>query len=799
MTDGVDESPIDKTLRDLEWARIVDAVAARCVGPLRGRLTLAPAEDAPAANRAMGETAEALTLLRDGDPLPLTGIGDVREGVARARRSGALDGPTLDAIRETLAAARRLRVFLARHRTRTVRLGEACALDPTLDSLEQEIEGAIEPGGPVSDRASPELRRLRTEVATLRTRIVARLEAMLLEHEAVVQDRFFTLREGRYVIPVRTDAHEKIPGIVHATSASGATAFVEPRALVETQNRLTIALSAAEAEELRVLADLSMLVADRAPELSAALDALDRADLRAASARLAKDLDAVVPVLVDEPRIECLAARHPLLVLDGVAVVPSDLRLRAGEGVVISGPNAGGKTVALKVLGLFALMARAGLPIPAGEGASVGFFEPVLSDVGDEQSLTRNLSTFSAHIRSIVAILEAAGPRAMVLLDELATGTDPSEGAALACAVVKGLLDLGAALVVTTHYDALKALAYEDPRIRNASVGLDVEKLLPTFELRWDVPGTSSALDVAVRFGLRASIVDVARRGLPENARTFEGLVRRLDEEANLLRAERSKLEHERRVVSGLEDRARAELAKIKARDDKRLSEEGQRVLTVLREARDEIKEARRTLRTASVDEGLLHAAREAVERAATRLAPGTAAGDAARGTDDAEAGEPIEAQRVVVGAKVYVPHLRSEVEIVEAPSRGRVRVASGAVKLTVELSALRALPTSTPKAARQRATPEAAPAARALRTADNTLDVRGLRVDEALGMLDAFVDRLYGAGETAGFVLHGVGTGALRDAVRERLREAKRWVRGLRSGDADDGGERLTVFDLAH
>lgn len=805
-----EETATDKTLRDLEWERVVAAVRARCVGPLRSSLSLEPGRSLDAARCAMAETAEVVTLSCDGEALPLAGIRDVRAALARAGKGGVLDGPALEAIGETLAAARRLRLFLARHRDRTARLSGACALDPTLDSLGQEISGAIEPGGTVSDRASPELRRLRAEVATLRTRIVARLEAMLLEHSAVVQDRFLTLREGRYVIPIRTDAHEKIPGIVHATSASGATAFVEPRALVETQNRLTIAVSEAEAEVQRVLTDLSELVGDRTAEVDAALDALDRADLRAASARLAVDLRAIVPELSHEPAIECRDARHPLLMLDGVDVIPSDVHARGGHGVVISGPNAGGKTVALKVLGLFALMARSGLPVPAREGAVVGFFDPVLSDVGDEQSLSKNLSTFSAHVCSIVRILAAAaeGPRALVLLDELATGTDPSEGAALACAIARTLLDRGATLVVTTHYDALKALALTDPRLRNASVGLDVERLLPTFALRWDVPGTSSALDVAERFGLDRAVIAEARGHLPEHVHTFESLVRRLDAEASSLAAERTKLEAERCEVAELERRARAGLDKIKARDSRRASEEGQRVLTEIREARDEVRAARRDVRTAPADLALVTAARDAVERAASRLAPGTEAGDAVRAVPLEQAGTPIDPAKLVVGTRVLVPHLRAEVEVVEPPSRGRVRVASGAVKLWVDVAAVHAI-ASTPAAGgderrrrpdRERSPDGAAPRANlSLRSADNTLDVRGLRVDDALDMMDAFVDRLYGAGEVCGFVLHGVGSGALRDAVRERLGQAKRWVRTVRGADPEDGGDRVTVFELAH
>ena len=360
------EAGREKTLRDLEWSKIVEAVAARCAGPLGDRLEALPfAPDLDTARRAMVETDEALRLRKDREPLPLAGIRDVRSSLERVGKGGALDGPALRDLRFTLGAARTLRGFLARRRERCPRLSAACPLDPTLDGLERELAAAIEDDGTVSDAASPTLRRLRAEVGHLRARIVARLEQILLEHREVVQDRFHTVRDGRYVVPMRTDAHDRIPGIVHGTSGSGATVFVEPRALIEQQNRLTIALAELEAEEARILMQLSELVGERLPELRAAVDALDHADLRAASARVAEDLRATVPELVSEPTVVVKEARHPHLALEGADVVANALALRGGHALVLSGPNAGGKTVALKLLGILACMARAGLPVPA--------------------------------------------------------------------------------------------------------------------------------------------------------------------------------------------------------------------------------------------------------------------------------------------------------------------------------------------------------------------------------------------------------------------------------------------------
>jgi DNA mismatch repair protein MutS2 len=809
----VAERGLAKTLRDLEWGALVAAVAARCVGPLSRSLTaLELAPDLASARVAMGETREALNLRAEGAPLPLSGIREVRGSLERVAKSGVLDGPALGDLRMTLGAARALRVFLSRRRDRAPLLFSACALDPTLDALEEEIGSAIEFDGTIRDDASPTLRRLRTEVSALRARIVARLEQMLLEHRDLVQDRFHTIRDGRYVIPVRTDAHEKIPGIVHGTSGSGATVFVEPRALVEQQNRLTLALAEMEAEQARILAQLSERVRERLPELRAAITALDRADLRNASARLAEDLGAHVPELIEEARLVVREARHPLLVLQNVAVVPNDLALESGRALVLSGPNAGGKTVTLKLLGIFALMARAGLPVPAAEGAHIGFFDPILSDVGDEQSMHANLSTFSAHVSNIASILDAAGPRALVLLDEVATGTDPGEGAALACAIVDTLCRRGAAVAVTTHYEQLKAMALSDERLRNASVGFDVERMAPTFQVRMDVPGASSALAVASRFGLDPIVIERAHAMLPEQARTFDALVRRLEQQYEALSAERAALAEERGRLERARADAEEELRKLRARERRRLSEEGERLLALLRETRAEVRAARAAMRRNSSDATLVEAARIAVERAAQRIAEGGALEAAMWREEPEQCGVPATEDALLPGVRVWVPRLRAELEVVEGPARGRVRVASGAVKLWVKTDEVRLLGSARSEERERGTTPGQAPRPgpppssaarlakrppRALRTAARSLDLRGLPSDEAIALTESFLDRLHASGERVVFLVHGVGRSALRDAIREYLRSATHYVKNFRAGDADEGGDRVTVVQL--
>lgn len=796
-----------KTLRDLGWDTLVRAVGARCRGPLAHRPRLPIARTREGARLAHAETTEVLNLLRAGESLPLDGIFDLRASLKRAERGGVLDGPSLRDVMKTLRAARGLRRYLSSRRELLEALSRACPLDPTLDDLEEDLSYAIDEDGTLSDNASPELRRLRTEVANLRQRLVRRLEELLVKHSNIVQDRFHTLREGRYVVPIRRDAHEKLPGIVHGTSASGATVFVEPRALVEQGNRLKIAQGELEREELRILTELSELIAEHVAPIRAACDALDHADLRQAGARLGFDLDAEPLDFADEPVIELGAARHPILLLESVDVVPSDLELKAGGALVLSGPNAGGKTVALKNFGLAALMIRAGLPFPAKEGSKVGFFEPVLSDVGDEQSLQKNLSTFSAHITNITRILDESREGALVLLDELASGTDPGEGAALAVALAEAFVRRGAAVALTTHYEPLKALGTRDERFTNAAVGFDVARMRPTFLLHWGIPGASSALAVAQRFGIPEHIVEAARGVLPDQTRNFDELVQTLHTHQRALVDAEAEIAQERRGLRDERQKLADTRQKLEARGQKAINEEAERVRKELRDLRRSLKETRKGIREAKHERDL--------EETRKRLDDATRTVDERAPRISEEDVAPALTELPAAGDEVFLAQLGRSAKVVEVDDgKSRVRVAAGAMKLWVDLADLRAAPeTSAGKASKSKggAKPKSAPPFRKpkswdkpaeeskpVSTPDNTLDLRGMRVDDALAMTESFLDRLYGASARAAFIVHGVGTGALREAVRELLRDRGDYVHSYRSGTTEEGGDRLTVVTLA-
>lgn len=788
---------LERARRHLEWGRLEAAVLERCRGESARRRGLTPAEDADAARALLAQTDELMALLERGERLPLDALPDTHEHLARLSRQGALTASALAELVTMLRTARQVRAFLGSQRNTAKVTAASFAVDPTLDQLEELLAAALEPDGTLADRASPALRGLRTEIANLRERIVGRLQQLIERYTDVLSDRLYTVRDGRYVLPVRRDAHERVHGIVHGTSQSGSSVFVEPRAVVAQGNRLKMAESELEREQDRVLAALSEQAREHLSGLVAAAEALDALDQRYACARLGRDMRGSVSALCDEARVELRAARHPLLVLDGVAAVANDVAVDEAAGLVISGPNAAGKTVLLKTLGLAALGVRCGLPVAAAPGSRVGFFDEVLTDVGDEQSTEKNLSTFSAHVSNLVSVLGAARPRTLVLLDELATGTDPEQGAALACALVESLCERGAALCVTTHYEALKALSMRHPRLRAASVGFDVERMEPTFKLTQGVPGASSALLVARRYGIPPAILERAEQILPEHAREFERLRSELANAQAGLTRERAAVAAERAELTQVLEREKARLAELKHKGDAAIAREVERLQHEVNAARGDVERARIRLRAENAARQEVDDAERKLAQVAGRVALGgdlavAAGAKAAPGRRD---GRGVAEHQLKPGVRVHVPRLNSEAVVVEPPAKGRVRVAVGPMKLWVETEGLLAAPEE--KAARLAPLAQGDTRAAAERGRDNTLDLRGMRVDDALSLVESFVDRMHTTDARVGYVLHGHGTGALRDAVRKHLKTVVRDVEDVRSAEHDDGGDAVTVFRL--
>lgn len=787
-----------ETLAALEWPALLAAIGGLCAsaaGKARA-LALEPAPGIDEARERNQIVGEMLDLDRLGVAPPARAFPDVSAALERSCRGGVASAVELWQVRELLALAGELRVFARGRRESHPALSRSVDSPHELSGLEDDLTQALDPDGSVADRASPELARARKRARELREELKRRLGRLIERHADVVQSDYYTEREGRYVLPVRADAHLRVPGIVLGASASGATLFVEPEELTGLGNQLRVQEAEALREAAKVLTTLSGYLASDADAVRAAQRACEEADLLTALARFARRTRACVVELQQDARLDLRAARHPLLALSPQPVVENDIAVGAGRALVISGPNAGGKTVALKTLGLVAWMARAGVPLPLLPESHVGFVGCVLADIGDEQSIARSLSTFSAHVQRLGALLERAAGDCLILLDELASGTDPEEGAALAAAVLEALTERGAAVAVTTHYEKLKERAAQGERLHNASVSYDFERMAPTFRLTMGVPGASSALTVAIRHGLPPGVVARAQALLPEQSRERERAVERLERERLAFEQQREALAREAEELRGLRERVEAEHEAERRELAAELARETLALRANVSKVRAELHSARERLKREAADPKALRGIERDLSRAAAHVALG---GSLLPGREDETpraAALPLPSYES--GATVRVKSSGMLATVLEADA-DRLRLQVGAIKLVLRSQDVE--PARAPKAKQPQPRPRRAPSApavlpTAVRTSGNTLDLRGERVEDALSKLDPFLDRLLSAGEPLGFVLHGHGTGALKSAVRAHL-QASSYIEHSGAADADSGGDAFTLFWL--
>ena len=850
----------------LDWPELLARLAAEARSE-RGRAACAALslyDSADEARAALEEVAEVARLLRAGHALPGLAFPDAEPFLDAAERSMTLGPDELRPVAELGEVAGSVARFFARaaggddsraaddlsrnpqrvpnlprsapagdppapHASAPAELAPRVAamlaeLDPCRP-LVTRIRETFDSSGAVRDSVSPELARLRREREALSAHVRSEIENLMQseDYASVLQDRFWTVREDRYVLPLRASAKSMGLGIVHDTSRTGETVFVEPTVVVGLNNRLKLAELQIEREIRRILEELTGDVARAAPALRVNLDLLATFDVIAAKARLGVGYGGEALEITDEPLITLRAARHPLLTLraarEGFRVVDNDVTLdgQPVKVLVISGPNAGGKTVLLKTLGLAALLARAGMLVPADAGGRVGFFTAVLADIGDQQSVLGDLSTFSAHLANLSAILrhDAGGGAALVLLDEIMAGTNPDQGAALARATAEALAERAGLAVITTHYDALKALAEADARFRNAGMEYDPERLRPTFRLRDGTPGRSYALDIATRMGLPEALLDRARAlaggahvGLEQVIATLEqretDLARATEELAQARASLEERDEQQRIVVAALEKRER-ELGRH-AREAIELA---------VREAREAIRTVVREAQQAGSSRAA-EAARARLDETA-RVAMEAFPAPAPVSTPPAPALQP--------GARVFVPSMSAEGRVLHAPdARGRVKVAVGALTLDVDVADLgdaAKSPSAAPQgksaqspASRGSARPSWSPSQGSATAGDrgasqadmlaltrpnaaNTLDLRGHRADDVEDEVVAYLDRAAFEGRSPVFVIHGHGTGALRKIVRELVLRSP-YVRRWAPGQKGQGGDGVTVVELA-
>jgi DNA mismatch repair protein MutS2 len=794
-------SALERTLDELGWPRILEALAARCRTP-GGRAMAAslPFLDLPGEVRdALARLAEARALSESQTSLPIGADTDPSGSLERATKGGVLEPLALREVAALARSAARTRKVLS---SRAPDLPRLWALaEPLSDAgrLADRIEAAIEPAGSVSERASPELARLRERSRGLHRALKTRVESLLVDEEMTrhLRDAYFTIRNDRYVLPILASSRSAVPGIVHNASQSGQTLFVEPEGMVELGNELAIASAMAAEEEERILRDLSEGVTARAADLQRDLSILSALDLLEAEARLASDLDASAPeVVTPADGFSLRDLRHPILVLQDKKVVASDVRLEPPHrALVVSGPNGGGKTVAITAVGLSALMLRAGLPVPAGRGSRLPFYGAIRAAVEEHGDMARDLSTFTAHLTAVRDIAAAAGPASLVLVDEIAADTDPREGSALASAILEDLLDRGAHVLVTTHLDELKALALSDERFANARVGFDPERLAPTFQLHLGSPGSSSAIEVARRVGLPESLIERARASLSGRGGALGEALRALSDERSRLEAQRAELAREAEAARQREEAARRrEESAFRAE-----KEAAARVAASLAEeveaARDEVRRVLAGLQSAPTVRKATEAARQLESWSEAMEKASRVAGSQAAAAPEAAPGGVIEP-----GARVRVASLGQEGEVLEISGDEAV-IRLGGLKMrrpVADLLPLRGKPAPAKLARardeRLREAEGARPAA--LTSGERRLDVRGMRVDDLLREVDAFLDRLYAEGAVDAAVLHGHGTGALKQALRDHL-GASPYVGSFRRGESHEGGDAVTVVLL--
>ncbi len=795
-----------KTLKILEFDKIIDLLTERAMtAPGRERCAaLLPETELNKVEAAQAETDDMVHLLLEKSDLPLGGISDIKPSVRRASADAVLSTGELMKIGAFLRSVQRVKSTLpegyGKGENSEYRLVyERILLLSPLAGLETRIDECIAGEEEIRDRATAELYNIRRQIRRAQEDVRKELDRIIRSRPAALQDAVVTLRGDRYVVPVKAEHRNQVPGLVHDTSASGSTVFVEPMAVVELNNKIRMLMSEEAKEIEQILQELSTKVANQSEILITNAGILTELDFAQAKARLALSMKAMPPLLNDQGRIILKAARHPLI--DPSEVVPIDFELGTTfKTLVITGPNTGGKTVTLKTCGLLTLMAMAGLQIPAQDQSEISTFRHVLADIGDEQSIEQSLSTFSSHLKQIIEITAIAGPGSLVLLDELGAGTDPSEGAALAISILEDLRSKGALTVATTHYKELKGYALNTPEVENACCEFDTETLRPTYRLMIGVPGVSNAFAISQRLGLDPAIINRAQDLISDEGVQFEELVasiekshqeaQRMREEIDALQAE-SKAVREKLAAEEIKledkrlhilDQAKAEAAELYTQAE----EEVERLLADLKEKSDQDAGHR----IVSDARGQIRQAQEHIK------------GQSQKDRLVRHAGQPISAEDIKPGQEYDAPALGLSGTVEGYPdNKGNVVLRSGQMQVTVPVTALTwPQKKSETKKRKSPATGKKENVAQITGSRryqmGTELMLLGKLVEDALLELDNFLDDAVLAGLTTVRIVHGKGTGALRSAVGEYLSRDQR-VESFRLGVQGEGGDGVTIAEL--
>ena len=784
-------------LRTLEYGKIIERLSGLTT-TRQGKEwveELLPSTDPVEVQDRLELTAAAVGILHQSSAIPFGGIRDLRQILGRARIGGGLSAEELLSVGSTLRAARLMKGFFAEFQDQLGPLSDWIQQLTVLRGTEFAIERAIDDNGEVRDDASDKLRQLRREIRQTQARIKEKLDAILRssQYRPLFQDAIFTMRGDRYVIPVKQEYRHQFPGILHDQSASGATVFIEPMALVNLNNDLKGVISAEQTEVEKILLALSVQIAGSADVIELNCNILAQLDFVFAKARLALEMKAIKPFLTNNRSVSLRQARHPLI--DPRCVVPIDIRLGTEfSTLLITGPNTGGKTVALKTLGLLSLMMQSGLFVPAGADSEMTVFSDVFADIGDEQSIEQSLSTFSGHMTNLIRILSQVSPDSLVLIDEIGAGTDPEEGTALAMAILEHLHEKGIRTVATTHYGELKAFAYTRDGIENASVEFDIDSLRPTYRLLIGIAGSSNAFAISRRLGLPDELVDRAKALIGGEHQRFENVLTIMEEhkraterereEARILRSETARLRQLIEKEKMLWENKKKDLIhKAKAEADEIVRQTRQETELLIRELKQKYSSGNPAGFQENVD-----GTRRRIREMMSELNP----------LDDQVPAPDIEmdpSAKISKGAMVFLTGLGQQGTVLSVDG-DTCLVQIGALKTTVSCNQCRLLKKKEQKVFISSARHDKLDSNSMAQTVAAEIDIRGLNNEDAAYVLDKYIDEAVVSGLNEVSVIHGKGTGALRKGVRSFLGNHPR-VKSVEVGQFNQGGTGVSVVKL--
>ena len=786
-----------KTLKVLEYYKIIELLKNEADSDVGREIIseLVPLKDPRIIEHALAETGEATRLIIFKGPLPLGNFYDVKNYVTMAQKGGTLAISELLKVLYNMKISRDVKKYIGDDVPDLPIIADLIEVIETFKNLEEDLDKSIENEEEISDNASAELRRIRRSIVRQNDSIKARIHNIITrsDNRSVLQDAIVTVRDGRYVIPVKQEHKSKVPGIIHDQSGSGATVFIEPQIIVNMNNELRELELSEQAEIAKIIKDLSQRVGEVGRSLINNQDILAQRDVIMAKGKLAQKQNAERPQLSKNCVLDLKSARHPLI--DEKKVVPIDIKVGNGyDALIVTGPNTGGKTVTLKTAGLLSMMAQTGLHIPAASQSKIPVYREIFADIGDEQSIEQSLSTFSSHMKNIVEIVEKAGENTLVLLDELGAGTDPAEGAALAISILESLRVKGATILATTHYTELKKYALKEDGVENASMEFDVATLSPTYVLEIGVPGKSNAFEISSKLGLSSEIIEKSRSFLDKGDIAFEEVISAIENDKKQAEMERDEaialnveIHRQKRLME-------EKLEKAKKQEEKMLSGAREEARKILREAKEVAKKAQDEIKDLAKVESLGERNRR-LENAKRKIKD--AAGRYRETFIIEENQNPISIDDVEIGDRVKVLKLGQNGEIVGLPDgKGEIPVQVGMMKIKCKAKDLKIIADGRKKIKPKTKANYGSLYKGKTQGISGSVNVRGENLHDALNIAEKYIDDAFMAKLKEITIIHGRGEGVLKKGIHDMLKENKQ-VDSYRYGEYNEGGHGVTIVTL--